>query len=93
MIERMFGRLKDFRRIATRYDRLARNYLAAICLAATICYWLSVRTVTQTTNRLNAISNSQGERCPSLRSAHALGRADFHFSTSVSWQQDETISS
>ena len=39
-IERMFGRLKDFRRIATRYDRLAQNFLAAICLAATLCYWL-----------------------------------------------------
>jgi transposase len=39
-IERMFGRLKDFRRIATRYDRLAHNFLAAVCLAATICYWL-----------------------------------------------------
>ncbi|MBC7905783.1 MAG: transposase, partial [Rhodospirillaceae bacterium] len=39
-IERMFGRLKDFRRIATRYDRLAHNYLAAVCLAATFCYWL-----------------------------------------------------
>jgi transposase len=39
-IERMFGRLKDFRRIATRYDRLACNYLAAVCLAATISYWL-----------------------------------------------------
>jgi Transposase DDE domain len=38
-IERMFGRLKDFRRIATRYDRLASNFLAAVCLAAT-CYWL-----------------------------------------------------
>jgi transposase len=38
-IERMFGRLKDFRRIATRYDRLAQNFLAAICLAATISYW------------------------------------------------------
>jgi transposase len=36
----MFGRLKDFRRIATRYDRLARNYLAAVVLAATISYWL-----------------------------------------------------
>jgi transposase len=33
-IERMFGRLKDFRRIATRYDRLADNFLAAVCLAA-----------------------------------------------------------
>jgi transposase len=39
-IERMFGRLKDFRRIATRYDRLAANYLAAVCLAATVCYSL-----------------------------------------------------
>ena len=39
-IERMFGRLKDFRRIATRYDRLSRNFLAAVCLAATLCYWL-----------------------------------------------------
>ncbi len=39
-IECMFGRLKDFRRIATRYDRLAINYLAAVCLAATVCYWL-----------------------------------------------------
>ena len=39
-IDRMFGRLKDFRRIATRYDRLAQNFLAAVCLVATICYWL-----------------------------------------------------
>lgn len=39
-IERMFGRIKDFRRIATRYDRLARNFLAAVCLTATVCYWL-----------------------------------------------------
>jgi transposase len=39
-IERMFGRLKDFRRIATRYDRLASNYLAAVVLAATVSYWL-----------------------------------------------------
>jgi transposase len=39
-IERMFGRLKDFRRIATRYDRLARNFLAAVCLVATVCYWI-----------------------------------------------------
>jgi transposase len=36
----MFGPRKDFRRIATRYDRLATNFLAAVCLAATIGYWL-----------------------------------------------------
>ncbi len=34
-IERMFGRIKDFRRIATRYDTLARNFLSAIYLVAT----------------------------------------------------------
>ena len=33
-IESAFNRLKDFRRIATRYDRLARNYLASVCLVA-----------------------------------------------------------
>jgi transposase len=40
VIERMFGRLKDFRRVATRYDKNARNFMAALCLAALICYWI-----------------------------------------------------
>lgn len=40
VIERTFSRLKDFRRIATRYDKLARNFLAAIFLVSTVCYWL-----------------------------------------------------
>jgi transposase len=40
VIERMFGRLKDFRRIATRYDKLARNFLAGLCLAAAVAYWV-----------------------------------------------------
>ena len=35
LIERFFNKLKHFRRIATRYDKLARNYLAAILIAAT----------------------------------------------------------
>ncbi len=39
-IERMFCRLKDFRRVATRYDRNAPNFLAAVCIAATVSYWL-----------------------------------------------------
>jgi putative transposase len=39
-IERTIGRLKDFRRIATRYDKLACNYLAPIHLAATLTWWL-----------------------------------------------------
>ncbi len=40
-VERMWCRLKDFRRIATRYDKLARNYLSSIMLAATCAYWLN----------------------------------------------------
>ena len=40
VIERMFGRLKDFRRVATRYDKNAENFLAGLCLAALICYWI-----------------------------------------------------
>ncbi|MGY4327575.1 transposase [Bradyrhizobium sp. LB7.2] len=40
-IERCFCRLKDFRRIATRYDKLARNFLAAVHLAALVAYWLN----------------------------------------------------
>ena len=39
-IGRVFGRIKDLRRIATRYDKLAGNFIAAVCLVATICYWL-----------------------------------------------------
>ena len=33
-IERMFCRLKDARRIATRYDKCANNFLSAVCLVA-----------------------------------------------------------
>ena len=36
----MFCRLKEFRRVATRYDKLARNYLSALALAAAIAFWL-----------------------------------------------------
>ena len=41
----MFGRIKDFRKIATRDDKLAQNILAAICLVAMIRYWLWVRSL------------------------------------------------
>ncbi len=39
-VERMFCRLKDYRRIATRYDKLATNFLGAIYLAAAVTWWL-----------------------------------------------------
>ena len=38
-IEATFCRLKDFRRIATRYDKLARNYASAVALAAVVAFW------------------------------------------------------
>ena len=40
LIENFFARLKQFRAIATRYDKTARNFLAAIHLAAAVI-WLN----------------------------------------------------
>jgi transposase len=39
LIECCFSKLKQFRRVATRYEKTARNYLAVVTLAATIL-WL-----------------------------------------------------
>jgi transposase len=39
LVERLWCRLKDWRRVATRYDKLARNFLAAATIAAAIIYW------------------------------------------------------
>lgn len=39
-IERMFGKLKDWRRVATRYDRCPNVFTSAIALAATVLFWL-----------------------------------------------------
>lgn len=36
IIERAFNRLKYFRRIATRYEKTARNYYSLVCIAAAI---------------------------------------------------------
>jgi transposase len=41
LIERMFCRLKDFRRVATRYDKRADTFLAAVFIAATTIWWLN----------------------------------------------------
>ncbi len=40
IIERMFCRLKDRRRIATRFERTIKNVTAAIALAAALISWL-----------------------------------------------------
>ena len=39
-IENMFGKLKDWRRIHTRYDRCAHTFFSAIAIAATVIFWL-----------------------------------------------------
>ena len=38
-VENLWCRLKDWRRVATRYDKLARNFLAGALIAATLIYW------------------------------------------------------
>ena len=40
LIENFFAKLKQFRAIATRYDKTARNFLAAVHLAAAVV-WLN----------------------------------------------------
>lgn len=40
VIERLFFRLENWRRIATRYDRHASNYIAGVALAATVAEWI-----------------------------------------------------
>ena len=39
IIERMYGKLKHFRRVATRYDKLATSYMSFVLVAA-IYLWL-----------------------------------------------------
>jgi transposase len=33
LVERLFNRLKAFRRVSTRYDKLARSFFGTLCLA------------------------------------------------------------
>ena len=40
-VENMFGRIKDWRRIHTRYDRCAHTFMSAICIAATVVFWIN----------------------------------------------------
>jgi transposase len=40
LVENAFCRLEDFRRIATRYDKLAANFLSGVALATALAFWL-----------------------------------------------------
>lgn len=41
LIENLFSRLKDWRRIATRYDRCAHTFCSAICITAALIFYLN----------------------------------------------------
>jgi transposase len=43
-IERCVNRLKQFRRVATRYEKTARAYLSMLCIAATRLWIKTVNT-------------------------------------------------
>lgn len=40
LIENMFAKLKDWRRVATRYDRCAHTFMSAIHIAASVIFYL-----------------------------------------------------
>ncbi len=40
LVENAFCRFKDFRRITTRYDKLAANFCSAVAIATAIAFWL-----------------------------------------------------
>lgn len=42
-IENMFGRFKDWRPIHTSYDQCAYTFMSAICIAATVIFWLDLK--------------------------------------------------
>ena len=40
LIENFFAKLKEFRAVATRYDKLAANFLSGVALATALAFWL-----------------------------------------------------
>ena len=40
LVENLFAKIKDWRRIHTRYDRCAHTFMSAIAIAATVIFWL-----------------------------------------------------
>ena len=42
LIENAFCRIKDFRRVAARYDKLAAHFLSGVALAIALAFWLKI---------------------------------------------------
>jgi len=40
LIENAFCRIKDFRRVHTRYDKPTRNFLSAVAIAILVAFWI-----------------------------------------------------
>ena len=58
-IENTFGRIKDWRRIHTRYDRCAHTFMSAIAIPATVIFWLSSMSPEPACNQApNAVESS-----------------------------------
>ena len=51
LVERFFCKLKQFRRIATRYDKLARNFLAAVALVSARLWMRAYESTTRAPSR------------------------------------------
>ena len=66
-IENAFGRLKDWRRVATRYDRCAHTFFSAICIAAFVTFWLWYRVLSL--GRRSRVAGRRGRLRELARSA------------------------
>jgi transposase len=74
LVERFFNKIKQCRRVATRYDKLAANYLAFVQLAS-IRLWLRVNESTPTATSSPAVT-AFGIRASLISSAPGCPRAD-----------------
>jgi hypothetical protein len=75
LIERFFNKIKQCRRVATRYDKLAANYLACVKLAS-IRIWLRANEPSQLVRRrLATISTARGYRSRRSPGRHAVSSA------------------
>jgi hypothetical protein len=71
-VENLFAKLKDWRRIATRYDRCVHTFFSAICIAAAVIFWLSSKSPEPRLPRIVRPETFRfGDSAPSLRSEEA----------------------